>query len=147
MAGRPLEATVKNIDTRLARVEQILPTLATKDEIQALRADLERFATKKDLEQFATQKDLERFATKEDLERFATKEDLKAFPTREEMFEEGRSTRRHFDAVAERLEAQIKLLAEGQVALSDRMDRRFDEAGKILANHERRITRLEARQP
>ena len=41
--------------------EDVLPTLATKD----------------DLKQFATKADLERFATKEDLKQFATKEDLK----------------------------------------------------------------------
>jgi hypothetical protein len=55
-----MERRLENLDQRLARVEQILPTLATK-------ADLERFATKADLERFATKADLERFATKAEL--------------------------------------------------------------------------------
>lgn len=43
---------VKNLNHRVERIEQILPTLATKEDLQA-------FATKKDLEAFATKKDLE----------------------------------------------------------------------------------------
>jgi hypothetical protein len=38
-----MEAVLKNLDRRVGRIEQILPTLATK-------ADLERFATRADLE-------------------------------------------------------------------------------------------------
>jgi len=38
-----MEAVLKNLDVRVGRIEQILPTLATK-------TDLERFATKADLE-------------------------------------------------------------------------------------------------
>lgn len=34
MAGQSLEETVRNIDLRLERVEQVLPTLATKDEVR-----------------------------------------------------------------------------------------------------------------
>jgi hypothetical protein len=47
-----MEAVLKNLDVRVGRIEQILPTLATK-------TDLERFATKTDLERFATKADLE----------------------------------------------------------------------------------------
>src|SRR5882672_6783734 len=47
-----MEQLLENIDRRLARVEQKLPTLATKD-------DLERFATKDDLERYATKDDVE----------------------------------------------------------------------------------------
>lgn len=47
-----MEDALQNIDRRLSSVEQILPTLATK-------ADLERFATKKDLERFATREELQ----------------------------------------------------------------------------------------
>ena len=55
-----MERVLENLDRRLVTVEQILPTLAT-------RADLDRFATKEDLERFATKEDLERFATKDEL--------------------------------------------------------------------------------
>jgi hypothetical protein len=46
-----MEVALQNLDRRMLTVEQILPTLATKQ-------DLERFATKQDLERFATKVDL-----------------------------------------------------------------------------------------
>src|SRR6266853_4774163 len=101
MNQREMETAIKNIDERTARIEQILPTLATKEDLKGFpRAD-----------------DPKGFATKEDLKAFATKEDLKAFPTREEMMaivrEEGERTRVHFDVVAEAMKADIKAIAEG----------------------------------
>lgn len=71
-----IEGHVKNLDTRLARVEQILPTLASKD-------DLNAFATKEDFEAFAKKDDLKAFATKKDLEQYPTKTDMYAFGERE----------------------------------------------------------------
>ena len=47
-----MERVLENLDRRLRGVEQLLPTLATK-------GDLERYATKVDLERFATKADLE----------------------------------------------------------------------------------------
>jgi hypothetical protein len=69
MTKSQMEDAIKNCNRQLSAIEQILPTLATKQ-------DLERFATKQDLEGFATKQDLERYATKQDLERYATKKDL-----------------------------------------------------------------------
>jgi len=46
-----LETQIKNIDERTARIEQILPTLATTD-------DLKAFATKDDLKAYATKDDV-----------------------------------------------------------------------------------------
>ena len=46
-----MEAVLKSLDQRVGRIEQILPTLATK-------ADLDAFATKADLERFATKDEL-----------------------------------------------------------------------------------------
>jgi hypothetical protein len=132
MERRSLEEVVTNIDARLARVEQILPTLATKEEIKTL----------------ATKEELKLLATKEDLKALATKKELEAFATKEELREEGRQTRRHFDVVAERLEGQIRLVAEGQVALREQMDMRFDGVGKELTQLDRRVMRLEvSRRP
>jgi hypothetical protein len=51
MNDMAVEERLENLDLRLTRIEHILPTLATKK-------DLEAFATKKDLEAFATKKDL-----------------------------------------------------------------------------------------
>ncbi len=51
MTTTEMEDAIKNIDARTTRIEQILPTLATK-------ADLKAFATKDDLKAFATKDDL-----------------------------------------------------------------------------------------
>ena len=51
MTAAEMEEVLKNLDRRLTKVEQILPTLATKE-------DLKGFATKDDLKAFATKDDL-----------------------------------------------------------------------------------------
>ena len=116
-----LEQVVRNVDTRMARIEQILPTLATKEDLKA-------------------------YATKEDLRAYATKEDLKAFATREEMYaairEEGARTRSSFNAVAERLETSIQLIAEGQVGLQERFEDLQKDVKGDIAQLDRRVTRL-----
>jgi hypothetical protein len=106
MTSTEMERQLENLDLRLARVEQILPTLATKD-------DLERFATKADLERFATKADLERFATKADLERFATKADLERFATKAELME-GLAQQR---ALTESVRDEVRTVAEGHQQL------------------------------
>jgi hypothetical protein len=55
-----MEEQIRNLNQWAAEVAQILPTLATKD-------DLKAFATKEDLKAFATKEDLKAFATKEEL--------------------------------------------------------------------------------
>jgi hypothetical protein len=141
MNSDDIEARVKNIDERTKRIEQILPTLATKDDVRG-------FATKEDLQAFATKEDLQAFATKEDLQAFATKEDLKAHPTRDEMTtairEEGQLTRARFDAVAERIEQSVKVIAEGHEATKARVESRLSEFHGELSAHDRRIMKLEA---
>jgi hypothetical protein len=87
---------------------------------------------------------LKAFATKDDLKAFATKDDLKAYPTTEEMREEGERTRRHFDVVAEGLKESIKVIADGHIALGDRIMGVGRDIKSVLTNHERRITKLEA---
>ena len=71
-----LEGHVRNIDQRLERVEQILPTLATKE-------DLKAFVTKEDAKTFATKDDLKGMPTVDDPKGFVTKTDLEAFGERE----------------------------------------------------------------
>ena len=51
MTATGMEDVLKNLDRRLTNVEQILPTLATKE-------DLKAYATKEDLKAFATKEDL-----------------------------------------------------------------------------------------
>ena len=60
MTATEMEDVLKNLDHRLTNVAQILPTLATKD-------DLKAYATKEDLKAFATREDLKEFATKRDI--------------------------------------------------------------------------------
>ena len=99
MEKRPMDqgmfAThLKNLDRRLARVEQILPTLATKEELQAAIAPL---ATKEELRAAIAP-----LATKEELRAaiapLATKDDLGEL-------------RRHMDVLTESLREDIHLIA------------------------------------
>ena len=87
MADTTSADRLENIDRRLARVEQILPTLATRKDLERMPTvdDPKGFATTKDLKKFATKDDLKRFATKDDLKRFATKDDLKRFATKADL--------------------------------------------------------------
>ncbi len=50
MTATEMEDVLKNLDRRLTNVEQILPTLATKDDLKAL-------ATKDDLKAYATKEE------------------------------------------------------------------------------------------
>ena len=149
MNRREIEARIKNIDERTERIEQILPTLASKDELKAL-------ATKEELKALATKEELrvaiEPLATKEELraaiEPLATKEELRAaiepLATKAEVREEAERTRRHFDVVAEGMESRLALIAEGHVVLDGRINTIRAELKALIANHEARLTHLEA---
>src|ERR1043166_3056636 len=106
MDDEVLEERFNNLDHRLSTVEQILPTLATKD-------DLKAFATKDDLKAFATKEDLTR-----ELKAYATKKDLEAVETT--LRGEIRETRRHMDVIGESLRGDIQLIAENLAALMSR---------------------------
>ena len=53
-----------------AMEERLAARMVTREEMNALRADLRAFATREDLAAFATREDLAAFATREDLIRF-----------------------------------------------------------------------------
>ena len=133
MEPQPLEEVVRNVDMRLTRVEQILPTLATKTELHEAIAPL---ATKEEL----------RVAIAEAIAPLATKVELREVRSelREEMRREGERTRRHFDVVAERLEGHIRLIAEGQVLLQERFEDLRTDLKADIAQLDRRVMRLEA---
>ena len=127
-----MEDRLENIDRQLDRIEQILPTLASKDDLQAFATTAERtfatkddlqafaakaertFATKEDLKAFPTKDDLKAFATKEDLRAFATKEDLKAFATKQDLREAFEQARSETRALFENMIDRIKMLGEGR---------------------------------
>lgn len=156
MDQQSLEPIVRNIDKRLWRVEQILPTLPTKDDVKtyvvaaivplatreyvatAIAAAVARLATKEYVTT-AIETAIAPLATKAELAQ--TKTEL-----RSEIREEGERTRRHFDFVAERLEGHIRLMAEGQMMLAERTDRRVEVVESELTRLDRRVTKLEGRQ-
>jgi hypothetical protein len=131
-----IETLIKNIDARTKRIEQLLPTFATKD-------DLSAFATKDDLKAFAAHADLT-FATKDDLKAFATHADL-TFATKNDVREEGERTRRHFDTVAEKMKNDIALVAEGHKATRVYVDGQLADARATLESYDKRIMKLEAK--
>ena len=132
MDRRTMEEVLKNLDRRVARIEQILPTLATKDE---LRKEVARLATKEEL-----RKAIEPLATKEEL-----RQAVAGLATKEEVRAEGERTRAHFNAVAERLEEQIRLIAEGLLALTRQFEEFKAETNARFAEMDRRLIRLEGR--
>jgi hypothetical protein len=114
MDQQEMETRIKNIDQRTQRIEQILPTLATKDELHEAVAKL------------------------------ATKDEVAKLATKEELLEEGRRTRAHFDVVAEQLRSHIAVIAEGHETLGARVDALGAELKADIAAHDKRLTRLEA---
>jgi hypothetical protein len=118
---------LKNIDHRLANVEQILPALATKAELAAAIAPL---ATKAELAAAIAP--------------LATRAELAEL--RAEVKEEGRETRRHFDVVAESLRSDIRMIAEGHVHLAQRLDAFEVKTERSFTNVDKRLLRLEAKQ-
>lgn len=99
-----MEAAIENIDTRLARVEQILPTLATREELREAIAPL---------------------ATREQM-RAAIQAAIAPLATRAEMYaaikEEGERSRRHTDVLIEDVRDDNRLILEHLIALSARVD-------------------------
>ncbi len=120
MTPTEMETLLRNIDARTTRIEQILPTLATRNELAAAMATL---ATKEELARLAAMA-----ATKEALAQLeakvATKEDLAQLtarvaelPTRAEMKEGLDEARRHALVLNEAVRDDIRLLAEYVVGL------------------------------
>jgi hypothetical protein len=152
--------TLRKLDQRLTTVEQILPTLATKEDLrraieplatrEELRATIDqavaRLATKEEVALLATREEVALLATKEEVALLATKEEVALLATREEMRTEGERTRRHFDVVAESLRSEIRLIAEGHVHLSQRMDASEARTAHAIASLDLRVTRLEAKR-
>jgi hypothetical protein len=92
---------LQSIEPRLDRVEHILPTLATKEELRAAIADaVAPLATKAEL-----QAAIAPLATKEELREEGER-------SRRHTDEVGERSRRHMDVVAESLRSDIQLIAE-----------------------------------
>jgi hypothetical protein len=147
MAQRNTEHGVKNVERRLTAVEQILPALATKTDLESALAPL---ATRADLEAavalLATKAELQAavapLATREE-GRAEIQASIAPLATKAEVRAEGVETRRHFDVVAERMHADVRMLAEGIVATQARCDARHLDVTGTLTQHDLRLTRLE----
>ena len=95
MSTEQMEQRLENVERRVDRMEEILPTLATRDDLRAAIAPL---ATRDDL--------------RAAIAPLATKADLRAA-----IAESEQRMRTHFDVVAESLRDDIRLVAEAVVAL------------------------------
>ena len=160
MAQSDSELDGGHLDRRLTAVEQILPTLATKEDLRAaIDNAVAPLATREEMHS-AIAKAVAPLATREEMRSaiaeavapLATRGELGAVhgelrATRDELYralrDEGEQTRRHFDVVAESLHDDIRLLAEGQVALHQRIDDVRIELKSDIANLDRRVMRLE----
>ena len=103
MTAIEMEDLLKKLDLRTSRIEQILPTLATKDDLKA----------------FATKDDLKAFATKDDLKAFATKQELLALKM--ELQESLAQVDRRATVMYESLKADTQMIAEHLADLSQRI--------------------------
>jgi hypothetical protein len=92
----PPRPTLVNLDRRIERIEQILPTLATRDELKAAIAPL---------------------ATREEMREAIG---LSALALREEIRASAEENRRHTTVLFESLRDDIRLLAERVVELANR---------------------------
>jgi len=119
MDATPLEDVVRNCNLRFDRIEQILPTLATKAELRAeIQAAIAPLARKADLELLATKADLEAaiapLATKAELEPLATKAELQVavalLATKADL--EPLATKAELEPLATRAEMRAEIRAE-----------------------------------
>jgi hypothetical protein len=112
MDATMIDEHLENIDRRLERLEQILPTLATKDELKTmatkeeLRTAVEPLATKEELWTAVAP-----LATRAEL-RSAVADAVAPLATREELREEGERSRRHMTMLIEHQDSKLELLAE-----------------------------------
>src|SRR5512139_1874677 len=147
MSRMDLEQVVRDTNRRLDRVEQILPTLPTREELDGRIAKL---ATKEELQAavapLATKEELRAaiapLATKEELG--AVKRDLEALGQRLDarITEESERSRRETRVLFESLKDDIRIVAEGVASVQTTIDQAIRP---VLLNHERRITTLEDR--
>ena len=131
MRVEQMERRFNDLEGRVDRIEQILPTLATRDD---LHAEIEPLATKAELqaaiEPLATKAELqaaiEPLATKAELhaeiEPLATKAELQDLRTEvlTRIADSEQRMRTHFDVVTESVRDDIKLIAAAFESLAER---------------------------
>jgi putative component of toxin-antitoxin plasmid stabilization module len=135
--------TLTTLDARTTRIEQVLPSLATKDFVRTAIADaIAPLATKQELADAIAP-----LATKQELADaiapLATKQELAAaiapLATRVEMRQYFDETRRHFEVIAEGLRGDMRVLAEGIIDLKSDVG----ELRRITSRHEEMLLGLQ----
>ena len=146
----------------MSRIEQVLPTLATGERMEAaiqaavtplvtsvefdaaIQAAVASLVTRVELDA-AIQAAVAPLATRVEVEA-AIQAAVAPLATRAEVREEGERTRRHFDMVAESMRDDIRIVAEGHVALHQRLEEVRRKAKERDASLDKRVTRLEAKR-
>ena len=107
MSTGQMEQRIENVERRVDRIEQVLPTLATREDLDAAIAPL---ATKAEL--------------RAAIAPLATKAELRAaivpLATKAELREVEQRLRTHFDVVTESLRDDVRLVAEAVASLLER---------------------------
>jgi hypothetical protein len=126
-----------------ADLRAALATLPTREDIRVeIRTGLEPYATREDVGNMI-RLGLAPYPTREEM-RQEIRSTLEPYATRQELREEGERTRRHMDVLFESLRDDIRLLAESQAALLQRIDDVRIELKGDVAAVDRRVMRLEA---
>ena len=120
MGDEQVLTAIGNLDSRVARIEQFLPTVATREELARAIAPL---ATREELARaiapLATREELARaiapLATREELERGL-------LSLRDQLRDEIERSRRRSDMLIEDLRDDTRLILEHLLALSARVD-------------------------
>ena len=117
-AERQMEQRIVNVERRVDRIEQILPTLATRGHVSdAIVASEERMRAHVS-DSIAASEDRMRAHVSDSIA--ASEERMRAHVSDSIAASEER-TRAHFDVVAESLRHQVRLVAESVAVLSERM--------------------------
>ena len=114
---------LENLDRRVDRIGQFLPTLATKDELRA--AMDEAFA---------------KLATKDEL-----RDAVARLATKDELRDEGERSRRYMQMLFEDLRSEMRLWAESWSDVDRRDARQHAESPSLFGAIDRRVVALEAK--
>ena len=117
MADDSLHTTLRNIDVRLTRVEQILPGLATREELHAAIAPL---ATREEM-RAAIAAAVAPLATRDEMHA-AIAAAVAPLATREELRVQREQDRHHWTMMFEDLRDDNRIILEHLLALSARVD-------------------------
>jgi hypothetical protein len=125
-----------NLDQRVNRIAQYLPTLARRDEVRAaIDEATARLATKDELREAVA-----KLATKVELADAVAK-----LATKDELRDEGERSRRYMQMLFEDLRSEMRLWAESWSDVDRRDARQHAESLSLFGGLDTRVTALEAK--